>query len=183
MGASRFGKTHLDCLALVAEGKSSKVIARRLALSQNTVDSYMRDAITHFGVDNRFEAAHAAARAGLIEPASTLRPQPQPVAPDAESAMFDPSYEPPPPARTEAAVRETSVRFAPDLPEPAIVRSGSIGAVANASSSLHVLLKIAALSVAMVVVLSAAEPIGHGFQALAALVVELRLELFSLPTR
>jgi DNA-binding CsgD family transcriptional regulator len=102
VGASRFGKTHLDCLRLVAEGKSSKAIGRQLDLSQNTVDSYMRDAISHFGVGNRIEAANAATRQGLLDATSTLRPQPQPVAPSTEPAMLNPSYHPPS-ARTDMA--------------------------------------------------------------------------------
>nr|WP_315590774.1 helix-turn-helix transcriptional regulator [Sphingomonas psychrotolerans] len=183
MGASRFGKKHLDCLRLVAEGKSSKMIGKQLDLSQNTVDSYMRDAISHFGVENRFEAAHAAARAGLLGTPSSLRPQPQPVAPLAELAMLNPSYQPPSPGQANGALREVTVQFTPDLPESADTLPVTPGALAHESSPLQILLKIAALSVALAIVLSAAEPIGHGFQMLARLVVELRLTLFNLPTR
>jgi DNA-binding CsgD family transcriptional regulator len=183
MGASRFGKTHLDCLALVAEGKSSKVIGRQLELSQNTVDSYMRDAISHFGVDNRFEAAHAAARQGLFGAPSSLRPQPQPVAPVGDPAMLNPCYKPPPPGKTDGAFCEVSVQFMPDLPESAAAMPGPARVSADGPSPLQILLKIAALTLAMVIVLSAAEPIGRGFQSLAHLIVDLRLTLFHLPTR
>lgn len=183
MGASRFGKTHLDCLRLVAEGKSSKRIGKQLDLSPYTVDSYMRDAIAHFGVANRLEAAHAAARAGLFAPPPTLRPQPQAIAPPDDPAMLNPSYQPPSPGRADGAFRETAVQFTPDLPEAASAFPGPAGVLADGSSPLQILLKIAALTVALVIVLSAAEPIGRGFQSLAHLIVELRATLFHLPTR
>jgi DNA-binding CsgD family transcriptional regulator len=180
VGASRFGKTHLDCLRLVAEGKSSKAIGRQLDLSQNTVDSYMRDAISHFGVGNRIEAANAATRQGLLDATSTLRPQPQPVAPSTEPAMLNPSYHPPS-ARTDDAFREVAVAFTVDPPAAASSPKPT-GALADGPTPLLVLLKIAALTVALVIVLSAAEPIGRGFQSLANLIAELRHDLFNLPT-
>jgi len=182
VGLSRFGKKHFECLRLVAEGKTSKVIAKELALSPATVDSYMREAITHFGVENRLQAAHAAARTGLIVLPSTLRPQPQPVVPAVDPAMLNPSYEPASTGQGGGAVRELLVQYSVD-PAPSIpITSGALEATTDAHSALHVLLRIAALTAALVVVLSAAEPVGHGFQTLAKLIIRIRADIFNLPT-
>lgn len=46
-----------DCLRLVANGYQSKEIAKRLGLTPNTVDQYLREALRTLGVSRRVEAA------------------------------------------------------------------------------------------------------------------------------
>lgn len=55
-----------EVLILLAEGKSNKVIARQLAISENTVRNYVAAILDRLGVANRHEAARAAARLGLL---------------------------------------------------------------------------------------------------------------------
>jgi hypothetical protein len=48
---------HKACLRLVAQGMSSKEIARTTGLAPLTVDTYLKQAIARLGVSNRREAA------------------------------------------------------------------------------------------------------------------------------
>jgi DNA-binding NarL/FixJ family response regulator len=54
-------------LALVAEGLRNAEIARRLYLSQRTVDNHVSAILGKLGADNRVEAAAKAANLGLLE--------------------------------------------------------------------------------------------------------------------
>ncbi len=54
-----------EVLWLMADGKSNKVIALRLALSENTVRNHVAAILERLGVENRTEAAAAARRLGL----------------------------------------------------------------------------------------------------------------------
>lgn len=62
----RLSKRQLDCLKLVAEGRSSPEIARELRISPRTVDEYISDACLKLGVRTRAQATAAAVRSGLI---------------------------------------------------------------------------------------------------------------------
>lgn len=55
-----------EVLWLVAEGKSNKVIARQLDMSENTVRNHVAAILDRLGVQNRHEAAAAAQRLGLL---------------------------------------------------------------------------------------------------------------------
>lgn len=57
----------VECLQLVAEGRTSPEIARALGLSPRTVDEYVADACARLGVRSRIEAVVAAIRLGIIE--------------------------------------------------------------------------------------------------------------------
>jgi DNA-binding NarL/FixJ family response regulator len=48
-------------------GLSNKLIARRLALSENTVRRHVQDILEHFHVESRAEAVFAARRRGIVE--------------------------------------------------------------------------------------------------------------------
>lgn len=56
----------LEVLALLCKGKPNKVIARELALSENTVRVHVSAIFAHFGVNSRSEALVAAQRSGLV---------------------------------------------------------------------------------------------------------------------
>jgi DNA-binding CsgD family transcriptional regulator len=62
----RLSDRQIDCLKLVATGKSSPEIARILGLSSRTVDQYIADACARFAVKTRVQAVVAAIRLGLI---------------------------------------------------------------------------------------------------------------------
>lgn len=51
-----------QCLALVAEGRTSKEIGRALNLSPSTVDNHLRAALERLGLNSRAEAARALQR-------------------------------------------------------------------------------------------------------------------------
>jgi DNA-binding NarL/FixJ family response regulator len=53
-------------LLLLAEGKSNKVIARALEMSENTVRNHVAALLDRLGAANRHEAAAAARRLGLL---------------------------------------------------------------------------------------------------------------------
>jgi two-component system response regulator DesR len=57
-----------DVLALAGEGHSSKLIARRLHLSQGTVRNYLSEAISKLGAANRIDAARRARDRGWLDP-------------------------------------------------------------------------------------------------------------------
>src|SRR5437763_7222031 len=82
-----------DCLRLVFENHSSKEIARRLGISQTSVDTHVRNARAKLGVSDRYEAARrlyafeqappapvddAPAQAGPAHPPARLRGRFQP---------------------------------------------------------------------------------------------------------
>lgn len=56
-----------EVLLFLCQGLSNKLIARRLALSENTVRRHVQDILEHFQVDSRSEAVFAARRRGLVE--------------------------------------------------------------------------------------------------------------------
>ena len=55
-----------DVLRLVAEGLSSKAIARQLFLAASTVNYHLRSVFNKLGVDTRAQAVAVAARRGLV---------------------------------------------------------------------------------------------------------------------
>jgi two-component system, NarL family, nitrate/nitrite response regulator NarL len=56
----------MQVLALIAQGKSNKLIARELALSENTVRVHVSTMFAHLGVNSRTAAVMAAQQAGLL---------------------------------------------------------------------------------------------------------------------
>jgi len=55
-----------EVLLQVAQGKSNKVIARQLDMSENTVRNHVAAVLDALGVSNRHEATQAAGRLGLM---------------------------------------------------------------------------------------------------------------------
>lgn len=53
----RLSERQRQCLDLVAEGRTSKEIARTLKLSPSTVDNHVRAALERLGLNNRADAA------------------------------------------------------------------------------------------------------------------------------
>jgi DNA-binding CsgD family transcriptional regulator len=56
----------LDVLALVAEGYSTREVARTLSYSERTIKNILQDLTTRFGLRNRTQAVAWALRNGLI---------------------------------------------------------------------------------------------------------------------
>ena len=57
----------LEILTLVGEGRTSKEIAEKLYISENTVRNHVRNILDKLGMKSRFEAVNWAYREGLIE--------------------------------------------------------------------------------------------------------------------
>jgi DNA-binding NarL/FixJ family response regulator len=55
----------LEVLRCVIQGKTNKVIARELDISDGTVKQHLSDVLLRLGVKNRTEAVYAAAKLGL----------------------------------------------------------------------------------------------------------------------
>jgi DNA-binding CsgD family transcriptional regulator len=67
----RLSPKERDCLRLVLENRSSKQIARRLGISQTSVDTHVRRARAKLGTDDRYLAARMLAQweqAGPVDP-------------------------------------------------------------------------------------------------------------------
>ncbi|HET6526846.1 helix-turn-helix transcriptional regulator [Sphingopyxis sp.] len=80
-GIDRLNAGERACLLLVAEGQSSKQIARQLDVKPNTVDDRIRSACSKLKANNRAHAAQiyvaaiSRAKTGAFEDTSILRPQ------------------------------------------------------------------------------------------------------------
>ncbi len=86
LGLERLTPRERDCLRLVARHLQSKEIARRLNISEHTVDGYLREACRRLGASNRREAARRFAdHEASIRPLNGAGAQPARVAlsPDA----------------------------------------------------------------------------------------------------
>ncbi len=70
--ASRLTHRQLEVLRLLADGKSNKLIARSMELSESTVRVHVAAIFTHFDVNSRTAATLAAQRAGLVGLGGTL---------------------------------------------------------------------------------------------------------------
>lgn len=57
----------LEILTLVGEGRTSREIAEKLYISENTVRNHVRNILDKLGMKSRFEAVNWAYREGLIE--------------------------------------------------------------------------------------------------------------------
>jgi two-component system nitrate/nitrite response regulator NarL len=60
----------LECLALLASGLGTTLIARRLGVSTMTIRSHVQAVLTKLGVHSRLEAASLAIRYGLVDAVS-----------------------------------------------------------------------------------------------------------------
>lgn len=65
----------LECLALLASGVGTRVIARRLGVSTMTIRSHVQGVLTKLGVHSRLEAASLAIRYGLVDTVSEFEPK------------------------------------------------------------------------------------------------------------
>jgi DNA-binding NarL/FixJ family response regulator len=57
-----------EVLELLAEGADNRRIARQLGITQNTVQTHIRNLLAKLGVQSRLEAVVKAMRMGLVEP-------------------------------------------------------------------------------------------------------------------
>lgn len=64
----RLSPRYRDCVVLAGQGLQNKLIAHRLGLSEDTVESYLRDARNLFAARDRTELVAAALLAGEITP-------------------------------------------------------------------------------------------------------------------
>ncbi len=75
--SARLSERQRQCLSLVAEGCSSKQIARQLGLSPSTVDNHINVAVRLLRVENRQKAAQLMAEVSESKSGShTIDPQP-----------------------------------------------------------------------------------------------------------
>jgi two-component system, NarL family, nitrate/nitrite response regulator NarL len=65
--ASYLTPRELECLALLAAGSGTAVIARRLGVSSMTIRSHIQAVLTKLSVHSRLEAASLAIRYGLVD--------------------------------------------------------------------------------------------------------------------
>ena len=76
----------LDCLRLVARGRSSKEIAIELGISPYTVDEYIRTAVSKLGVRNRRQAAQIVTSPTQIATPEKTGDEPQAIAAEGPAA-------------------------------------------------------------------------------------------------
>lgn len=149
---------------------NSKRIARKLGLSPHTVDGHFRQIIRRLGVTDRLDAVAIAH--GRVRPPQTLSGQPDPVAQPANPPILNPSYELPG-SRRVVGVRDVSTSDRVTWRAEGVVPTQP-GRSDGRRSPLAVLSKIVLIAVGIVVLGSAALPLGQGFEALAGLILNLR---------
>lgn len=66
----QLSERQLACLELIAEGKTSRAIAKALGLSPRTVDHYSKFICAKLGVRTRAQAVSVAVALGIIKPPS-----------------------------------------------------------------------------------------------------------------
>ena len=149
---------------------NSKRIARELGLSPHTVDGHFREIIRRLGVTDRLDAvaiAHAQAR-----PPQPLSAQPDAVVRPADPPILNPSYELSG-SRRVVGVRDVSASDRVTWRVEGVVPTGQ-GTGDGRQSPLQILSRIVLISVGVVILGSAALPLGQGFEALANLILNLR---------
>lgn len=147
---------------------NSKRVAKKLGLSPHTVDGHFRAIIRRMGVTDRLEAV---ARVHAKPPTQSLSAQPVAVAPPADSPMLNLSYEPPR-SRRPMGLRDVAAERG-DVWKAEVV-SVSRGERGGTRSPLRIVLQIVLIAAGLVVLGSAALPLGHGFEALANFILSLR---------
>lgn len=121
---------------------------------------------------NRIQAANALAALEDEPPLSILRSQPEPVA-EPPKPVVDICYPVPGGGAAAEGLRDAVLTYQADLtfPEPS---ADATREITKSRDPIGTLLQIAAISAAIVVIGSAAEPIGRGFESLASLILHLR---------
>ncbi|HZU89092.1 MAG TPA: helix-turn-helix transcriptional regulator, partial [Stellaceae bacterium] len=66
-----------EVLALISQGKSNRLIASALSLSEETIKAHVKQIIRRLGVANRTQAALVAAGTGAPGDPALLRPPPR----------------------------------------------------------------------------------------------------------
>lgn len=64
----KWTELHLQCLRMIAEGKSNPEIGRELYLAPDTVKGYITTICRRLGAKNRVNAVHRAWELGLLKP-------------------------------------------------------------------------------------------------------------------
>ncbi|HEY0013722.1 MAG TPA: LuxR C-terminal-related transcriptional regulator [Allosphingosinicella sp.] len=124
------------CLRLVAQGMSSKEIAKALDLTPQTVDTYLKASMARLGASNRRDAARMLA----AEEASQKLGSPSP-------ALAEPVPEPDQVAATERTARPSWVRLPPV--------GGGFHDLSWSQKTFHAL-QVAVISTAIVIALALA---------------------------
>lgn len=75
-------EVELDCIRIAGTGASSKVIARKLGLSHNTVNMYASRVRRILGAADRYQAAQMLRRHDAGEQLNKFKLKPEPVEPD-----------------------------------------------------------------------------------------------------
>lgn len=153
----------LECLRMVHIG-SSKRIAQIRGGSPNTIDNHIKAALRQLDLASRDEAAELVRRWDAKD-SQDMASQARKIVVTSIPTDADPAQQP-------GRLREEPDQFQP-APRPA-VRYTQQGDRHHADTSLQRLSRIVVLTLAMVIILSAALPIAHGFEALARLVTSLR---------
>lgn len=148
---------------------NSKRVAKKLGISPHTVDGHFRDIIRRLGVADRQQAI---IRAHPFGPPQWLSPQSEAVARDHDDGILSPSYELPGSRRTEG-LRDVAVFNRGAWIADEAVPAGQAARVAR-RSPLRIIAQIVLIAVGLVILGSAALPLGQGFEALADLILSLR---------
>jgi DNA-binding NarL/FixJ family response regulator len=61
------GKRELQCLSLVAEGRTNQEIAVAMSTTKATIQSYMRRVLRKLGANDRAHAVYLALKSGVLD--------------------------------------------------------------------------------------------------------------------
>ncbi len=169
---ARLTEAQRRCVRLTATG-SSKHIAQRIGISHRTVDQHIGAAMQRLGVSDRHAARALVAAWDAQHPENLPREAPA-IARSEEQSILETPYAIGLGQHESGEVREISIEYAANLEA---LPPGAVAieeCVRHDASVLQTAAKILGLTLALVIVLSAAEPIGRGFEALADFILHLR---------
>lgn len=172
-------EAQLACVRLVGRGPS-KVIAKILGLSPHTVDNHLKAAMQRLGAATRHEAAEIVSRWDAMRDGvdsthdQDLVSQSRGLVPAAKPDIFGEPWRSPTADGGADRVREMPVPFGGFGEVDAAPLSSVREDKPDARSPLRIIASIIAITLAIVIIASAALPISNGFQALSNLIEPYR---------
>jgi DNA-binding CsgD family transcriptional regulator len=165
-------EAQLRCVRLISTG-SSKHIALKIGISHRTVDQHICGAMLRLGVCDRYAARALVASWDARHP-EILPTQAADIADARDRTILETPYATGLFQREIGEVREASVDYVADFQAVSPRAAATEECSRHETSGLQTAAKIVGLTLSLVIILSAAEPLGRGFESLANFILHLR---------